>query len=106
MIRLTITLVFALLAASTQANPYSTFPSSVQGLVLAAEHRFNPAVQRYLAEQSLAAMPLQGGRLYYIFPAQSSNAQLESMQIHNLERLLDKRATEDASDKKGSDPDG
>ena len=77
-----------------EANPYQVLGPGVQGVVLAAEHRFNPAVQRYLAEQSLDALPLVDGKLYYVFPMHGSNAQLESMQIHNLERLLDKQARE------------
>ncbi|MEQ9452273.1 MAG: hypothetical protein RJQ07_11875 [Pseudomonadales bacterium] len=89
-------LSLALLVASglTAANPYQAFESGVQGIILAAEYRFDPAVQRYLAEQSLAALPLKDGKLYFIFPAHGNTAQLETMQIHNLERLLDKRAAE------------
>ena len=40
-----------------------------------------------MAEQSLAAMPIKDGALYYIYPAHSSNAQLESFQIQNLENV-------------------
>ena len=86
-------LLFSLFVSSAVAGPYQ-HGGAIQGIVLAAKHRFDPAVQRYMAEQSLAAMPIKDGALYYIYPAHSSNAQLESFQIQNLERLLDKQSQE------------
>ena len=66
------------------------------GIVVLAEHRFDPAVQRWLAEGALDALPLYGGRLYYIVPA-ARDPRLEEMQIRYLEDLLSRRAAEEAS---------
>ena len=64
------------------------------GFVVLAEHRFDPWVQRMIAEQSLKAMPLLDGRLYYFFPMQS-NPYLEEMQIRYLEELLAKQKNDE-----------
>ena len=86
-------LMMVFLVDTTLASP-AYYHGGIKGVVLAAKHRFDPAVQRYMAEQSLAAMPLKDGTLYYIYPVHNNNAQLESFQIQNLERLLDKRQKE------------
>ena len=87
-------LVLCICVSSVSAGPYQQ-GGAIQGIVLAAKHRFDPAVQRYLAEQSLAAMPIKDGLLYYIYPIHSNNAQLESFQIQNLERLLEKQQAQE-----------
>ena len=75
------------------ANPF-IYPQGLPGFVVLAEQRFDPAVQRFMAEQSLRAMPLKDGQLYYVYPVNTSNAYIEQMQIRYLEVLLDKRAAE------------
>ncbi|MEM7000804.1 MAG: hypothetical protein AAF529_08455 [Pseudomonadota bacterium] len=60
----------------------------IAGLVVAAEHRYDPAVQRLLADLSLRALPLLDGQLYYVYPMQNSSAHLETLQIQYLEQLL------------------
>ena len=61
------------------------------GVVLAKEYRFDPAVQRMLAERSLKAMPLRGGELFYVIPV-DVDPRMEAMQIRYIEALLDKKA--------------
>lgn len=67
-------------------RPYQHPPG---GLLILAEQRFDPAVQRLLAAQDLAAMPLENGRLFIIVPTRD-RAILEQAQIRSLERLLAK----------------
>ena len=65
--------------------------SGIQGVVVDADYRFRPEVQRLMAERSLRALPLQDGKLYYVYPTYGTNsAYLETLQIQNLERLLEK----------------
>ena len=71
----------------------------VRGLVLLAEHRFDPAVQRFIAERELAALPLRDGELYYVFPMHQSNAQIEHAQIRYLESMIARREKEDGPDR-------
>ncbi len=65
-------------------------PPVQHGFVVVAEHRFDPAVQRYMAERELKALPISGGRLFYIVPA-FSDPLIEEMQIRYIEQLLDKQ---------------
>ena len=46
-----------------------------------------------LAERSLKALPIRGGRLFYIVP-QGSNRMIEEMQIRYIEELLSRRNVE------------
>ena len=70
--------------------------AGIQGFVVDAEYRFRPEVQRMMAERSLRALPLQDGKLYYVYPMNTgSTVYLEGMQIQNLERLLDKKARQE-----------
>lgn len=62
----------------------------VAGFLVLAEHRFDPAIQRLMAERSLRALPLRDGQLYYVYPI-DIDPRLEEMQIRYLEVLLDKR---------------
>ena len=88
-----ISLCFLLASTATsQAQPQGL---GIRGVVILAEHRYDPAVQRWLAAEELASLPLRDGQLYYVYPVQNSNAQLESMQIQYLEHLLDKRAQQE-----------
>ncbi len=87
-------LLAAIYAASlAQAQPFPLGPG-VQGVVVLAEHRFDPAVQRLIAKRELDALPLQDGKLYYVFPTYQSNAALEQLQIRYLEDMLSRRAAE------------
>ena len=60
------------------------------GFLILAEHRFDPAIQRLMAERSLRALPLRDGQLYYVYPI-DIDPRLEEMQIRYLEVLLNKR---------------
>ena len=85
------------------ALAYAGFPSSSHhhpvhyahpaGFVVLAEHRFDPAVQRLMAEQNLKALPIYGGALFYIVP-EPSNAAAEAMQIQYMESLLRRHGRE------------
>ncbi|MCB1685694.1 MAG: hypothetical protein R3E82_13775 [Pseudomonadales bacterium] len=61
------------------------------GLIVLAEYRFDPLVQRIMAERALKALPLRNGQLFYLYPI-GADPRLEEMQIRYLEVLLDKRA--------------
>jgi len=106
-LRRTLALGLVLAATATQASPAYYFGAGAgfgpgyghylrPGIVLLAEHRFDPAVQRWLAEGALRALPLDGGRLYYIVPV-DRDPRLEEMQIRYLEELLGRRAASEAA---------
>ena len=84
----------ALCAIAAMANPF-IYPNALPGFIVLPEQRFDPLVQRFMAEQSLRAMPLKDGQLYYIYPLGTSNAYVEQMQIRYLEVLLDEKSRAD-----------
>ncbi len=81
------------LSASSPASPndYSLMQSG--GVIVLAEQRFNPAVQRMLAERTLKALPISNGRLFYIVPV-GIDPRHEQAQIQYLEYLLSRRSDE------------
>jgi hypothetical protein len=89
------------LAAPSSANhglavpaPYAGFqPGHVPGFVVLAQHRFDPMIQRWLAEQSLKALPIRGGQLFYIIPVDTNPLQ-EQFQIRYIEEMLNRRPVE------------
>ena len=80
-------LVIGLVVAS---GSLQAIPPVQYGIVVVAEHRFDPAVQRYMAERELKALPIRGGALFYIVPAYN-DPRIEEMQIRYIEQLLDKQ---------------
>ena len=91
-------LVTGLLLAATLGSSASAQPGLLRpvvpvvdaGLIVLAEQRFNPLVQRLMAEQSLRALPLYGGQLFYLVPVAADRGN-EEMQIRYLEVLLRER---------------
>ncbi len=79
--------IIALIVASCSIQAH---PPVHYGIVVVAEHRFDPAVQRYIAQRALKALPIRGGRLFYIVPA-IGDPLIEQMQIRYIEQLLDKQ---------------
>ena len=95
------TLRHLMLAAVLTAPLYATLApvaaaATYPGFIITAEDRFDPAIQRLMAELELAALPLERGQLYYLYPV-GITPRLEGAQIRYLESLLDKRADEDAA---------
>jgi hypothetical protein len=80
-------------ATAGQANPLLQ-TQGLPGFIVLAEQRYDPAVQRFMAEQSLRALPLKNGQLFYVYPINTSNAYIEQMQIRYLEVMLEKKAAE------------
>jgi len=69
----------------TGTGSYTGFqPAYVPGFVVLAQHRFDPMIQRWLAEDSLKALPIGNGQLFYIIPVDTSPLQ-EQLQIRYLE---------------------
>ena len=85
------------------AAPVSAAIAWHPGFVIRAEDRFDPAVQRLMAEYSLRSLPLERGQLYYLYPI-GVTPRLEGVQIRYLESLLDKQAAaaEAAADQSAS----
>ena len=83
-------LLFCLAVNANESTQQSSIQFPGGGFVVLAEQRFDPWVQRLMAENSLRAMPLKDGRLYYFYPI-DSNPYLEEMQIRYLEELLEKQ---------------
>lgn len=73
------------------ATPASAAIAWHPGFVIRAEDRFDPAIQRLMAEYSLKSLPLERGQLYYLYPI-GITPRLEGVQIRYLESLLDKQA--------------
>lgn len=69
------------------ANPYQGH-GSLTGIIVPAAQRYDPAMQRFMAEQSLRALPLRDGQLFYVYPVSSGDAYNEHLQIRYLEMLL------------------
>ena len=61
-----------------------------------AQHRFDPTVQRWLADQSLKALPIRGGQLFYIIPV-DTNPMQEQFQIRYIEEMLNRQPVEPES---------
>ena len=72
------------------------------GLIVLAEYRFDPLVQRLMAERSLKALPLKDGQLFYLYPV-GQDPRLEEMQIPYLEVLLDKKSSAETAAGEPSD---
>ncbi len=79
-----------MIALMTLGTGLQAHPSAQYGIVVVAEHRFDPAMQRYMAERELKALPIQGGAMFYIVPT-ANNPMIEQMQIRYIEQLLDKQ---------------
>lgn len=73
------------------AQPATAAVAWHPGFVIRAEDRFEPAIQRLMAEYSLQSLPLERGQLFYLYPI-GITPRLEGVQIRYLESLLDKQA--------------
>ena len=76
-------------------------PGVAQGLIVFPEQRFDPLVQRLMAERSLRALPIYGGQLLYLVPVVTDRRE-EAMQIRYLEALLRERSQQEAEDADGA----
>lgn len=84
----------------------ATAGSTLQpGFIVRAEDRFDPVIQRLIAEHSLRALPLEHGRLYYYFYPVGTELRFEGAQIRYLEMLLDK-AAEKKAEQEATEEDG
>ena len=90
---LIILLLTVLMAPGADATP--PFHPHLPGFLILPEQRYDPAVQRYLAEQSLRALPLYNGQLYYVHPVSNSSTYGEQMQIRYLESMLREKLQDD-----------
>lgn len=93
------TLIAAIVVAGLQTSSaiaQSSAPPIWPGFVIRAEDRFDPAIQRLMADHALRLMPLERGQLYYLYPIGMA-PRLEGAQIRYLESLLDKRSEEEAA---------
>ncbi len=79
-----------LFAAAFACGIDATAQPHLPGFVVAADLRFDPAVQRMIAERQLKVLPIYDGALFYIVPEPSS-AHDEAMQIRYIEALLTRR---------------
>jgi hypothetical protein len=101
LVQLVITLLafFGALASLTSEPAHGAALPSVPwypGFVIRAEDRFDPAIQRLMAEHSLRLLPLERGQLYYVYPIGVA-PRLEGMQIRYLELLLEKQAERESA---------
>ncbi|MEZ5559321.1 MAG: hypothetical protein R3E86_12375 [Pseudomonadales bacterium] len=69
------------------------YPEFPPGFVIRAEQRFDPLVQRLMAEHELRALPLRDGQLFYVVPAGMDPHQQE-VQIRYIEWLLRQQVIE------------
>ena len=74
-------ITIALVTLSTgQASATHSAPVQNSGFIVLAEHRFDPAIQRFMAERSLKALPLASGQIYFVYPS-NIDPQLEEIQM-------------------------
>ena len=79
---------FAGLAADAKASlPHNDGRLNHTAFVFRTEARFDPLIQRLLAEDVLRAMPDSDGKVFYVVPRGGTEL-LEEMQIRYLEELL------------------
>ena len=89
-----------MLAALSCGSAYATGDPtaySPPGFLIFAEHRYDPSVQRMLAERSLKALPIRGGQLFFIVD-QHDDRLIEEMQIRYIEELLSRQKFEPRPD--------
>ena len=92
-------MAWALAVAASTSSGVGFQPGSVPGFVVLAQHRFDPMIQRWLAEQSLKALPIRNGQLFYIIPI-DTNPMQEQFQIRYIEEMLSRRPVEPAPEKR------
>lgn len=66
-------------------------------LIVLADQRFNPVVQRLLAREELKALPIGDTGVIFVIPVYEDPL-LEEMQIRYLKELLDQLKTNEPSD--------
>jgi hypothetical protein len=88
--RRTLLIALAVVGVQTQAAVPVFHPHEpVTALILNPDARFDPLVQRMMADNVLRAMPLRGQMIYYVVP-QTSDPMMQEMQIRYIEQLLEK----------------
>lgn len=65
-------------------------------LIILADQRFNPVVQRLLAREELKALPIGDARVIFVIPVYE-DPMLEEMQIRYLKELIDQLETSEPS---------
>ncbi len=91
--------VLLLSAPTWSAAPYDDALLSRSGVIISAERRFDPLVQRLIAERELVALPIAHRPLFLLVPM-SRDPYHEQSQIQYLEHMLRERAASD----KGAQP--
>ena len=87
--------VLILLLVALPVTSATADPVLPPGIIIRPEDRFDPAIQRLMADHSLRLLPLQRGQLYYLYPLEPGS-RFEGVQIRYLEQLLDKQAAREA----------
>ena len=93
---------FAIAIAALGVQAGATVPvyhphEPVTALILNPDARFDPLVQRMMADNVLRAMPLRGRMIYYVVP-QTDDPMMQEMQIRYIEQLLEKYQPNEPAD--------
>ena len=72
-------------------------PSAQSALIVFPEHKYDPAVQRILAEENLRALPIGSTGVIFVIPVYE-DPMLEEMQIRYLEKLIKKLESDEPAE--------
>lgn len=86
--RYLIPIIALLFCTGVISRPVSLADRPHPTLILLSQERFNPAVQRLLAQQELKALPIGDSGVIFVIPMYQDPL-LEEMQIRYLEQLID-----------------
>jgi hypothetical protein len=87
LIGITLTVVLGLSIGANASLVRHTGGLNPTAFIFRPEARYDPLIQRLLAEDVLRAMPMGDRNLFYVVP-EGGTALLEEMQIRYLEELL------------------
>ena len=97
--RIVTCLLAAVLAGEAAAmGAHGGSHGGVPGIVILAEHRFDPAIQRLLARSELRALPIGDTGLLYLVPV-TEDPYRQEMQIRHLHELLNETTREPEPEK-------
>jgi len=82
------------LSQSTAANPAYSWASVQRAFIVSSDARFDPMVQRLLAQNALRAMPIGNDAMLFVIP-DNGDVILQESQIRYLDELMQRHIEPD-----------